>query len=144
MDMGPSPSTAPQVKAEPVTQPSPSPPQPSTAVTPPPNPGVNASPGLHPVGEGADQGLQASQIVEGGVSPMDEEDSPAQRADDALEVGLPPGEQVVTQHVLLPSEVQQLLREHSAFLHQQGNVGSGQRAVNLAHACSVMSYRSSA
>ena len=36
-------------------------------------------------------------------------------------VQLPPGEQVVTQHVVLPPRVQQLLQEHTAFLHQQGD-----------------------
>lgn len=35
---------------------------------------------------------------------------------------LPPGEQVVTQHVVLPPRVQQLLQEHTAFLHQQGDM----------------------
>ena len=36
-------------------------------------------------------------------------------------VQLPPGEQVVTQHVVLPLRVQQLLQEHTVFLHQQGD-----------------------
>ena len=141
MDMGPSPGTGPQVKAEPVAHPSLSPSQPNAAATPPPNPGVSASPDLHPVGAAADQGLQ---VAEGGVSPMEEEDSPAQNADDASDVGLPHGQQVVTQHVLVPSEVQQVLRDHSAFLHEQGTIGNEPPAVNLAHACFAASCRSNA
>lgn len=41
-------------------------------------------------------------------------------AGEAGPVQLPPGEQVVTQHVVLAPRVQQLLQEHSAFLHHQG------------------------
>ena len=37
-------------------------------------------------------------------------------------VQLPAGQQVVTQHVVLPPRVQQLLQEHTAFLHQQGDM----------------------
>ena len=35
-------------------------------------------------------------------------------------IQLPPGEQVVTRHVVLPQNVLQMLQEHTAFLHQQG------------------------
>jgi len=41
-------------------------------------------------------------------------------AGDAGPVQLPPGEQVTTQHVVLPPNVLQMLQEHTAFLHQQG------------------------
>ena len=37
-------------------------------------------------------------------------------------IQLPPGEQVVTRHVVLPQNVLQMLQEHTAFLHQQGEV----------------------
>ena len=33
---------------------------------------------------------------------------------------LPPGEQVVTEHMVLPESVLQVLQDHTAFLHQQG------------------------
>ena len=39
---------------------------------------------------------------------------------DAGPVQMPPGEQVMTQHVVLPPNVMQMLQEHTAFLHQQG------------------------
>ena len=39
---------------------------------------------------------------------------------DAGPVQLPPGEQVMTQHVVLHPSVLQMLQEHTAFLHQQG------------------------
>lgn len=41
-------------------------------------------------------------------------------AGDAGPVQLPPGKQVMTQHVVLPPNVLQMLQEHTAFLHQQG------------------------
>lgn len=41
-------------------------------------------------------------------------------AGEAGPVQLPSGEQVVTQHVALPPRVLQLLKEHTAFLHGQG------------------------
>ncbi len=43
-------------------------------------------------------------------------------AGEAGPVQLPPGEQVVTRHVVLPQNVLQMLQEHTAFLHQQGDV----------------------
>lgn len=42
-------------------------------------------------------------------------------AGEAGPVQLPSGEQVVTQHVALPPRVLQLLKEHTAFLHHQGD-----------------------
>ncbi len=41
---------------------------------------------------------------------------------DAGPVQLPPGEQVMTQHVVLPPNVLQMLQEHTAFLHHQGKL----------------------
>ena len=125
MDIGPPPPGAPPIKSESMLtqpndrQPSPSPPQPNPSVTPP----EAASPGLTPQGTvqtGVGQGVEPMNTARAPteVSPM-AEDSPNQGGE-GLEQSLPPGEQAVTRHVNVSPEALQVLRDHSAFLHQQG------------------------
>ena len=102
-------------------QPSPSPPQPNPA-TPP----DSASPSLNPQvtdGQGVRQVAEPMAVaaLPDEVSPM-AEDSPNQGLEggERLELGLPPGEQAVTQHMVVPPGALQVLKDHSAFLHKQG------------------------
>ena len=147
MDTTPLPAVAPQVKSESMLtqpnepQPSASSPQPDPSVTPP----ETASPGLTPQGTahaGVNQGVKPMNIAQAPseVSPM-AEDSPEQGGD-GLEQSLPPGEQVVTRHINLSPEALQVLRDHSAFLQQQGkhltSVSQSKSLSNLQHHMTVL------
>lgn len=109
------------------SQPSPSAQLPNLSGTPP----DAVSPALHSQvtgGEGARQVAESVALaaVPGGeVSPMAGV-SPNQGSEggEGSDQGLTPGEQVVTQYVKLPPEALQALKDHSAFLHQQGMLSS--------------------
>ncbi|KAL0020642.1 hypothetical protein WJX79_010395 [Trebouxia sp. C0005] len=148
MDTGPqptSPQEASEVKAEPPIVTSGNTPTDPASLTP--------APGAQQMEvAGREGGVEAGGTAAVGVKTEPSQDSLMQEASlqdidtvpgDAGPVQLPPGEQVMTQHVVLPRNVLQMLQEHTAFLHQQGQLKVSNLVTSLreiAHADSQMAY----
>ncbi|KAL0051806.1 hypothetical protein WJX82_002492 [Trebouxia sp. C0006] len=141
----PSPQEASVVKVEPPINTSGDPSTDPANLTPPPGAQQMEVAGR----EGGAEGAGAAAV---GVKAEPSQDSLMQEASfqdmdmgagDAGPVQLPPGEQVMTQHVVLPPNVLQMLQEHTAFLHQQGQLKVSNLVTSLreiAHADSQMAY----